>query len=114
MNPVIASLAFAGAASAGALARVEVIARVNRLRWPYGTVAVNVLGSSLIGVLAGHLHGDARTLVLTAGLGAFTTFSTFAVEARTLWAEHAPTRALAYLVGTSVLCVAAAVAGLLL
>jgi CrcB protein len=114
VTAALVALAFAGAASVGALARVEVIARVNGVRWPFGTVAVNVAGSFLAGLTAAHLHGDARTVVLTAGLGALTTFSTFAVEGRTLWADHAPALSLAYLAGTAGLCVAAASVGLAL
>jgi CrcB protein len=48
--------------------------------FPYGTLAINVVGSFLMGVLAGHfaLRGDApqlwRLFLTTGVLGGFTTF----------------------------------------
>lgn len=57
--------------------------------WPYGTLAVNLLGSFLIGFLwqlfetVTYPH-NTRLLVFTGGLGAFTTFSTFGLESLTL------------------------------
>ena len=57
--------------------------------WPYGTLAVNLLGSFLIGFLwqlfdtVTYPH-NTRLMVFTGGLGAFTTFSTFGLESLTL------------------------------
>ena len=54
--------------------------------FPYGTLAVNVLGSFAIGLLAGSagtwmtLSADTRLFLLTGILGGFTTFSAFAFE----------------------------------
>jgi fluoride exporter len=54
--------------------------------FPYGTLAVNFLGSLLIGVLAGLaesrqvLGPEARLFLLVGTLGGFTTFSSFAYE----------------------------------
>lgn len=54
--------------------------------FPWGTLAVNVLGSLTMGVLTVimierlNVSADVRAAVLTGGLGAFTTFSTFSVE----------------------------------
>ncbi|WP_424813286.1 fluoride efflux transporter FluC [Roseococcus sp. YIM B11640] len=54
--------------------------------WPWGTIAVNVLGSAVMGALAGHgLSGQARLFWMTGVLGGFTTFSAFSLEAATLW-----------------------------
>ena len=56
------------------------------VRFPYGTLAVNVLGSLVIGILLelvdGHgLFGpEARAVLLVGLVGAFTTFSTFCGE----------------------------------
>ena len=53
---------------------------------PWGTIAVNLLGCFLFGVVwaaadrRGALGGPAPLLLLTGFLGAFTTFSTFAFE----------------------------------
>ena len=57
--------------------------------WPYGTLAVNLIGAFLIGFLwqlfdtVTYPH-TTRLLVFTGGLGAFTTFSTFGLESLTL------------------------------
>lgn len=90
-------------AAVGAPARV-LVAR----RWPgpRGTLTVNVLGSFLLGLLAG-LADASYALVGVGFCGAFTTFSTFALEA----VEPLRWR---YAAGTTVACLAAAAAGLLL
>jgi CrcB protein len=53
--------------------------------FPWGTLAVNVIGSFLIGVLFQLfdqliVSPDVKLLVLTGGLGAFTTFSTYSLD----------------------------------
>jgi len=83
----LAAMALAGAA--GAVARYGV--SLAALRWlgpgfPYGTLAVNLLGCFLLGAVTeltleeGVLPPEWRTVVGTGFLGAFTTFSTFGVE----------------------------------
>lgn len=74
----------------GALARYGLSGLVQRQAWlttfPYGTLAVNLLGCLVIGVVAGlvesrQLFGpEFRTFVLIGVLGAFTTYSTFGYE----------------------------------
>jgi CrcB protein len=56
--------------------------------WPWATLAVNVLGGLLMGLLAGWLafrsgaHGETLRLFAAVGvLGGFTTFSAFSLEA---------------------------------
>lgn len=75
---MIVALAFVFAAGAGALARAEAGRRWNQhggLAW--GTVVVNVLGSFALGIL--HDIGSPMiTVIGVGGLGAFTTFSSFA------------------------------------
>ena len=73
---------------AGAIARFwldgSVGGRVGR-DFPYGTLAVNALGSFLLGVVIGEaVSGDAYRFVATGLLGAFTTFSTWALESHRL------------------------------
>jgi len=64
--------------------------------FPWATLAVNVLGSLAIGVLAGQgLAGPARLFWVTGVLGGFTTFSAFSLEAVGLW-EKSPALAALY------------------
>lgn len=74
-------------------------------RQPWGTLAVNLLGSAVLGVLsalagAGHLSGTAYDLVGVGFCGAFTTFSTFVWETITL-AEQGRSRGALVNVGLS-------------
>jgi CrcB protein len=75
----------------GAAARVVLGAAVDARAdspFPWGTLVVNVTGAFALGVLAGAgLGGDAYTLASTGFLGAFTTFSTWVVDARLLGAR---------------------------
>jgi CrcB protein len=49
--------------------------------FPYGTLAVNLSGAIVLGVVAGSgLSGDALRIVGTGFLGAYTTFSTWMFE----------------------------------
>jgi CrcB protein len=54
-------------------------------RFPYGTLAVNLTGSLALGVIVGAaVRGDAYDIVGTGLLGAYTTFSTWALESHRL------------------------------
>lgn len=87
---------------------------------PWATLAVNVTGSLLIGllmVLVTDVRPDQRYLRPFWGvgvLGGFTTFSAFAVELRALLDAGHTGLAAAYLLGTLVLGLAAVIVGLLL
>lgn len=90
------------------------------LGFPFATLLINVAGSFLMGVLAAAfaLRGEASPslrLFLTTGiLGGFTTFSTFSLDAITLW-QRGETGAAVLYVATSVgLGLAGLVAGLVL
>jgi CrcB protein len=64
-----------------------VAARVGR-EFPYGTLLVNVLGAFVLGVLVGAAVGQHAYRLLGTGLvGAFTTFSTWALESHRLGEE---------------------------
>ena len=79
--------------------------------YPWGTLAVNLLGSAGIGVLAGlGLSGPARLFWITGVLGGFTTFSAFSLEAALLWKE-APWLAALYVTASLLLGFGAFVAG---
>ena len=57
--------------------------------FPYGTLAVNVIGSFLVGFVltwtADHSHDRWRLLAATGFCGGFTTFSAFAYESMQYW-----------------------------
>ena len=61
--------------------------------FPYGTLAVNLLGCLAIGFLSqlaethGFFTAETRTLVFIGVLGGFTTFSAFSNETMNLWRE---------------------------
>lgn len=72
--------------------------------FPLATLVVNVLGSFLLAFLFVEtlerltLSPATRAGLLTGGLGAFTTFSTFILEAATLVEDGETTKAILYLV----------------
>jgi CrcB protein len=82
---ILGAVALGGAV--GSVARYSVAVMATRLlpsELPLGTLAVNVVGSFLIGVLAETLAREVpplwRPLLITEFFGGFTTFSAFAVE----------------------------------
>ena len=89
--------------------------------WPYGTLAANVLGGFLMGVLVGVLafRGGAdqdkwRLLLGVGGLGGFTTFSAYSLEVALMIERRAYGQAAAYSLGSVVLAITALFAGLIL
>lgn len=80
---------------------------------PLGTLAANVLGALVLGLvlydahLAARLSAETRLLVGTGFCGSLTTFSTFAAET----ASATPARAAGYVVATYTLGFAAILAG---
>ena len=87
--------------------------------FPYGTLAVNVIGGLLMGLLAGSLlrigGGEPWRLFLGVGvLGGFTTFSSFSLDMVTLWQRGAAMTALAYCAASVIGSIAALFAGLTL
>lgn len=91
-------LALAG--GVGAVARFGVGSLGARLgpEFPYGTLAVNLLGSALLGVLVARNPGGAAWSVLATGaLGAFTTFSAWMLEVHRMLIACRTARAATYL-----------------
>jgi len=107
------ALGFALAAVVGTLARALTASRLNRPDFPFGTLAVNVVGSLLLGLLYDS-SPEAVTVLGLAGLGSFTTFSTFTHESVVMQAEGKGLRAALYLGITVVAGIAAAAVGIAL
>lgn len=86
-------------------------------RFPFGTLAVNVLGCFIIGVLAGiaeqsgTFSANTRLLLFTGVLGGFTTYSAFAYETWFLGREHAWAMALVNVAAQIVLGLGAVLVG---
>lgn len=86
-------------------------------RFPYGTLAVNVVGSFLLALLAVLMVRSGGSTVgwelflLTGVLGAFTTFSTFSHESLLLLRDGLYWGFAGNVIGNVVLCLLAALAG---
>lgn len=86
--------------------------------FPYGTFIINISGSFLMGIvltlIAGQFHNaaNARLLMATGFLGAYTTFSTFAYETLALLRQRDWRGGLLNYLGSVVLGVAAAALGI--
>jgi len=73
--------------------------------FPFGTLAINIVGSTLMGVVVGWyaLRGGGQPLRLflaTGVLGGFTTFSTYALDGVLLLQRGETAAALAYIFGS--------------
>jgi fluoride exporter len=113
-----AVLVWAGVALVGGIGSVlrfvidRAVARRVARAFPFGTLAVNISGAFLLGFLGGlALSKDAALLVGTGFVGAYTTFSTWMLETQRLGEERQTWMALANIVVSVALGVAAAVLG---
>ncbi|MDE1952311.1 MAG: CrcB family protein [Betaproteobacteria bacterium] len=85
--------------------------------FPFATLSINVLGSFLMGFLFFetleriNVSPELRTGILTGGLGTYTTFSTFSIEAIHLLEQGHLTLAALYVGASVVFSVAAAFFG---
>lgn len=116
------TLAIAGGGAVGALLRFWMSTGIYGLLgrgFPYGTLAVNVVGSLLMGFLYVMLIDKLplgptwRAALLVGLLGAFTTFSTFSIETLNLMEEGEMIKALLNILLSVVLCLSAAWLGVL-
>ena len=104
------ALAVAVGGAVGAVLRHLVSRRLNRPGFPWGTLAVNVAGSFLLGAVLGRTPPEVAALVGTGFCGALTTYSTFTLEIVGL-----PTgRAIAYAAVSTTAGLAAATLGTLM
>jgi len=91
----------AAGGAAGSVIRFLCQRAFNNFIFPYGTLAVNIAGCLLIGILWGllfknHLTNAGRLLLMTGFCGGFTTFSSFTQESIQLITEQRWTTFLFY------------------
>ncbi len=114
------------AALGGAIGSVlRYLVGVFTVRWfgpsfPWGTLAVNVVGSFIIGLtvemIARRFNAsmELRVFIVTGIIGGFTTWSSFSLDTMVLFERGAIAAAAAYVIGSLVVSFAAVFAGLAL
>lgn len=116
-------LAVAVGGAAGAMCRHAVngaALRVMGPAFPWGTLAVNVLGSLVMGAAIAlfarqlSVSNEIRLLIVTGFLGGFTTFSAFSLDTVALAESGQTGQAIVYVVLSVALSVGALIAGLAL
>ncbi|MBA1156603.1 fluoride efflux transporter CrcB [Microvirga mediterraneensis] len=115
-------LVFLGAGIGGALRHGVNLgcARLCGTAFPWGTLTVNVVGSFLMGAIAGWLAFKAgegwsqppRPFLTTGIPGGFTTFSAFSLDAVLIWERGQGGLAAAYVAGSVLLSIVGLTAGL--
>jgi CrcB protein len=85
-------------------------------RFPWGTFTINLLGSFIIGLLAGlnqvnPMNPTTKLFLFTGILGGFTTYSGYALETFSLLRQNENALALIYILSTTILGIALAAAG---
>lgn len=99
---------------------VRWVSRFLGWEYPVGTIFVNVTGSFLLGIFVlwsaqkAYLSENVRLLVATGFFGAYITFSTFANESASMFLKNDWPGSLANIIVTNVLCLRAALLGLML
>ena len=101
-------LVFVGAGIGGALRHGAntTATRLLGYGFPYGTMIVNVVGSFVMGALAGYfalrpgISQHARLFLTTGILGGFTTFSTFSLDTALLIERNSYALAAGYVIGS--------------
>jgi len=119
MHPVIV-IALGGAI--GAVTRYGVATGIHSYfgrEFPLATLVINVSGCFLMGLLSELLMqrllfaSELRAMLLTGFLGAYTTFSTFALETLYLYTDSSPLKAWLNIVLSVILCLTACWLGLI-
>ena len=121
MNPYLL-VAIGGAL--GSMARYGsgvLVCRLWTAIFPLGTMLINIVGSLAMGLFIGFLarttpawQADARLFVAVGIFGGFTTFSSFSLDAIAMLERGEVLPALAYVVGSVAIGIAALYVGLLL
>lgn len=107
------TLAVAVAGALGAATRYWIGVAIGGRDFPWATLAINVVGSLLLGLVLGgpgmtRWSATTTTAVAVGFLGAFTTFSTFSTETVALLRSGRGAAALAYVAASVLLGVLAA------
>ena len=82
-------------------------------KFPYAPLIVNVLGTFVMGILfvviveRAAMPAEMRSLLMIGFVGAFTTFSTFSLDALGLWQNGHIFMSLVYMLATIILCLIA-------
>ena len=82
------------------------VARLVGIAFPWGTLAVNLVGCLAMGLLVGILARklgvphEIRLFLATGVLGGFTTFSAFSLDVAVLWERGAQIAALSYVLAS--------------
>ncbi len=91
-------------------------------RFPWGTLLINIIGSFVIGVVAGFtltpvrmgVHPDIRIFLMTGICGGFTTFSAFSLQTIEMIQTGDIVPAIGYILGSVAFCLLAVWGGWLL
>jgi CrcB protein len=113
-------IVFLGAGIGGALRHGVNLAAARLLgaSFPYGTLTVNVVGSLAMALIAeffalrSGMSQEWRLFLTTGILGGFTTFSTFSLDAMTLWQRGETLTAVLYVAASLVVSLGAFLFGL--
>jgi CrcB protein len=116
MANLLTWFAVAAGSALGGLARywlTGALAALTGPRFPYGTLLINILGSFVIGVVAGitltptrmGMHPDVRIFLMVGICGGFTTFSAFSLQTLELIQTGDVIPAALYVAGSVTLCV---------
>jgi CrcB protein len=121
MHPLVHYAALGLAGAVGTILRAactNLAVRLFGTAFPWGTLAVNVLGSFAFGLIVGSFRGRAgiapaaETILLVGLLGGFTTYSSYAFQTLEMAATGRTLGALAYVLVTNAGSLAAVWAGL--
>jgi fluoride exporter len=107
--------AVAAGGALGSMARFWLTAAVTALsgpRFPWGTLLINIVGSFVIGAVAGvtltpvrmAMHPDVRIFLMVGVCGGFTTFSAFSLQLLELLQTGYVVSGLLYAAGSVLLC----------
>jgi CrcB protein len=119
MIKTLALIALGGAIGSAARHGMNMLAlRFAGPDFPWGTIAVNIIGSLAIGIIAGTLaqltnwSQELRLFLVVGVLGGFTTFSAFSLDSVLLWERGAYLQMALYIGGSVLISIAGTFGGL--